>query len=97
MYADDSDILSLVIKSSGNTNTSVQTFRCSNLLCLNCTEVFAKTTRFLKQNSYTCIIFIEVFTPYNSHLSKILQNYCDIVLNPSFCTFTCNEALYSVK
>ena len=27
---------------------------------------------------------------------KILQKYCDIVLNPSFCTSTCNEALCSV-
>ena len=44
----------------------------------------------------TCIIFIDVFTPCNSHLSKIFRKYCDIVSSPSFCTFTCNEALYTV-
>ena len=26
----------------------------------------------------------------------MLRNYCDIVSNPSFCTFTCNEALYTM-
>ena len=31
-----------------------------------------------------------------SHLSKIFQNESDIVSIPSLCTFTCNEALYTV-
>ena len=46
---------------------------------------------------YSCIISIAVFTPCDSHLSKIFRISCDIVSNPSFCTFTYYEALYSVN
>ena len=71
--------------------------RCSNFLCLNCTDVFAETKSFVnKKWIYICIILLDFFTTCDSRLSKILWNYCDIVSIPSFCTMTCNEALYSV-
>ena len=54
---------------------------------LNCTEVFAETKSFLNKFN------IDVSS---SLLSKILQKSCDIVSNPSFCSFTKHEALYSM-
>ena len=57
--------------------------------------MFAETN-FFEQIQYICIIFIDVFTPCNIQMSKIFRKSCDIVSNPSFCTFTQHEALHSV-
>ena len=95
MYRDDSGISSLVIKCFGNTNTSVQTFaiRISSVkTVLKC----LRKLNFFEQIQYKSIIFIDVFTPCDSHLSIFFRKSCDIVSNQSFCTFTYHEALYSV-
>ena len=87
MYRDDLGILTLVIKCFSITNTSVQNFaiRISSVKtvsrCLWKLKVF-------RTNLYRCIIFIDVFTPCDSQLSKIFRKSCDIVSNPSFCSFT---------
>ena len=97
MYEDDLGILSLVIKCFGFTNTSVRNFavRISPLKTVpKCVQRLI--VKVLWTNLIYMYLSIDVSTLCNSHVSKILQNYCDIVSNPSFCTFTCNDALYSV-
>ena len=87
MYRDDSGILSLVIKCFSITNTSVQNFD----IRISSVKTVPKCLRKLKvfeQIQYRCINFIDVFTPCDSHLSKIFRKSCDIVSNPSFCSFT---------
>ena len=58
--------------------------------------MFAETRSFLTNLKCTCIIFINIFTPHDSHLSKIFRKPIEIVPNPSFWSFTWHEALYSV-
>ena len=92
MYVDDSGILKLVIKCFG----IVTKFRCSNFLYQKCIEVFTETKSFVNKIwntcTFLCIIFYDLFTPRNCHLSTILQNYCDSF----FLHLICNEALYSL-
>ena len=38
----------------------------------------------------------DVSTPCDRLVSTILQHYCDMIKYLSFCTFICDEALYSV-
>ena len=89
MYRDVSGIFSLVIKGFGITNTSVQNFA----IRIPCVKTVPKCLRklkvfFLINLIYRFIILTDVFTPCDSHLSKILRKSCDIVSNPSFCSFT---------
>ena len=57
---------------------------------------------FARTKSFANIFIIHISFVLMSSLrdivffSKILQNNCDLVSNPSFCTLTCNEALYAV-
>ena len=60
----------------------------------SCTEVCAETKRFVNK-FHTHVSSFYILIP-DSHLSKIVQNFYDIVSNPSFSTSTCNEALYTV-
>ena len=83
-------VQSFVIKCFGITNTPVQNFDVQ----ISSVKTVPKCLHELKV-LWTNVI-IDVFTPCDNHLSKILQNYCDIVSHPSFCTFTCNETLYTV-
>ena len=46
-----------------------------------------------EQILYTCIIV----TPADSHLSKILRKYCDVLLNPSLWYLACIEGLHLVE
>ena len=87
MYRDDSGISSLVIKCFGITNTSFQNFP----IRIPCVKTVPKCLRKLKafeQIQYRSIILIDVFTPCDSHLSKMFRKSCDIVSNPSFFSFT---------
>ena len=58
----------------------VTKFRCSNFLYSNCIKVFVETKSFVnKHNIYIYIIFIYVFNPCDSHLSKNIAEllwYC---------------------
>ena len=73
MYKDDTDIFSLVIKCFGITNTSVKNFaiRISYVKtvpkCLRKLKVF-------KQILHRCVIFTDVSSPCDSHLSKYCRN-----------------------
>ena len=58
--------------------------------------MFAETKRFENEFIIHVSTFLDVFTPCKNYMSKILLNYCDVVSNPSFCTFTWNDASYSV-
>ena len=87
MYRDASGIFSLVIKRFGITNNLVQNFAIRISSVKPVPKCFRKLN-FFQQIKYRCIIFTDVFTPCNSHLSKILRKSCDIVLNPYFCSFT---------
>ena len=93
MYRDYLGILTLVIKCFDITNTSVQNFA----IRISSVKNVLKCLRKLKVLRYRCIISIDVFTPCDSHLSKIFRISCDIVSNLSFCTFTYYDALYSVN
>ena len=95
MCEDVSDVYILVMKCFGTTNTSIQKFPVripsgkTASKCLRKLTVFS--TKFInKCHLYWCVHLC------NSHMSQILNKFCDILPNPSFCTFTCNEALYSV-
>ena len=89
MYRDDSSILSLVIKCFGITNTTVLNFAIRMSSVKSVTKCLRKLKAFFnKFNIDVIIIFIDVFTPCDSHLSKLFRKSCDIVSNPSFCTFT---------
>ena len=85
MYRDDLGILSLVIKCF----TPVQNFA----IRISSVKTVTKCLRKLKvfeQIWYRCIIDFDVFTPcesHDSHLSKLFRKSCDIVSNPSLCTF----------
>ena len=69
MYKDDSGVLSLVIKCFGITNTSVQNFSIRISSVKSVPKCLQKLTVF-EQIYYRCIIFIDVFTPCNSHFIK---------------------------
>ena len=103
MYRDDSSILSLIIKCFGITNTSVQNFtirissiktvtKCLLKLIIKIKVCFLSfehpSVLLFLLDIDRCIIFIDVFTPCDSHLSKIFRKSCDIISNPSFCSFT---------
>ena len=83
MYRDDLGILTLVMNCFGITNTSVRNFAIQISSDKSVPKCLRKVNVF-EQIQYICIIFIDVFTPCDSHLSKLFQKLCDIVSNPSF-------------
>ena len=94
---DDSGILNLAIKCLGITHTSIQNFafRMSSVKTLS--KCFLKLNGFvIKFIVYMYHLYLCLHSVRQSFVKNILEN-CDIVWNPSFCTFTCNEELYTMK
>ena len=79
MYKDNSGILSLVIICFGITNTSVQNFAIRISYVKTVPKCLRKLNVFLnKFNMDVSSLVINVFTPCDSHLSKIFRKSCDI-------------------
>ena len=90
MCRDDKGISSFVIKCFGITNTSVQNFAIQISSGKTVPKCLRKLIFFNKFNVIG-IVFIDVFTLFDSHFSKIFRKSCDIVSYPSFCTFTWHD------
>ena len=91
-------ILSLVIKCFGITNTSAQNFAIRISSVKTVTKWLRKLKSFLnKFNKDICIIFIDFFTPCDSHFVKNISEIMWYRLKYIFCTFTWHEVLYSMN
>ena len=85
MYRDALGIFSFVIKFFGITNTSAQNFAIRISSVKTVLKYLRKITFF---KFCIDVSSFYVFTPCDSHLSKILRKSYDIVSNSSFCSFT---------
>ena len=86
MHRDDSGIFSLVIKCVGITNPSIQNFaiRITVPKCWRKLKVFFN--KFIKDVSSLLMTSLRAIVICQKYI--LLRKSCDIVPNPSFCTFT---------